>query len=219
MEFDVARHLGAVTRKVVDGEREGRPTRTVVVGRSFATDIDDAWDAITNAERLPRWFAPVAGDLRRGGRYRIEGNATGTIEECEPPRRLALTWEFAGNVSWVVVTLHEEGASTRLELAHIAAIDEESEKFWDQFGPGAGGVGWDLSLLGLAEHVENGWDKPPETETEWTAGDNYRAFVAGSSEGWRAASVAFGTDQAAAREAADRTTAFYTGEGAGDAAG
>jgi len=213
MEFDVARHIGAVTRKVVAGERDGKSTRTIVAGRSFATDIDDAWDAITNAERIPRWFAPVEGDFRLGGRYRIEGNAEGTITECEPPRRLALTWEFAGNVSWVVVTLHDEGAATRLELGHIAVFDDEYRTFWDQFGPGAGGVGWDLSFLGLAEHLETGWNKPPETDTEWTTGDNYQSFVAGSSEGWHAAALAFGDDPDAARKAADGTTAFYTGDG------
>lgn len=211
MEFDVARHIGAVTREVKGGERDGKPTRTVIASRGFATDIDDAWDALTSAERIPRWFSPVEGELKLGGRYQIQGNAGGTITECEPPRRLALTWEFAGNTSWVVVTLEEEaGGSTRLELQHVAVVDEEFEKFWNQFGPGAVGVGWDLSFLGLAEHLENGWDKPPETDTEWTRSDNYRAFVAGSSGSWRDAAIASGEDAEAAREAADRTTGFYT---------
>jgi uncharacterized protein YndB with AHSA1/START domain len=212
MEFDVTRHIGAVTRAVKAGERDGKPTRTVFASRAFATDIDDAWDALTSAERIPRWFSPVEGELQLGGRYQIEGNAGGTITECEPPRRLALTWEFAGNTSWVVVTLEEEaGGSTRLELQHIAIVDEEFEKFWGQFGPGAVGVGWDLSFLGLAEHLENGWNKPPETDTEWTKSDNYKAFVAGSSGGWRDAAVASGEDAEAAREAADRTKAAYAG--------
>ena len=42
------------------------------------------------------------------------------------------------------------GPTTRLTLEHIAHEDEEGLKFWDQFGPGAVGVGWDLALLGLA---------------------------------------------------------------------
>jgi uncharacterized protein YndB with AHSA1/START domain len=211
MEFDVARHIGAVTRAVEAGERDGKPTRTVFASRTFATHIDDAWDALTSAERIPRWFSPVQGELRLGGRYQIQGNAGGTITECEPPRRLALTWEFAGNTSWVVVTLEEEAGGTRLKLRHIAIVDEEFEKFWGQFGPGAVGVGWDLSLLGLAEHLESGWNKPPETDTEWTKSDNYKAFVAGSSGGWHDAAVASGEDAEAAREAADRTKAAYAG--------
>lgn len=211
MEFDVPRHIGAVTREVVAGERDGRPARIVRAVRSFDAGIADAWDALTNATRIPRWFSPVSGDLRLGGRYQIEGNAGGTITECAPPRRLALDWEFGGETSWVVVTLDPDGKDrTRLTLDHIAIVDDKFAGFWDQFGPGAVGVGWDLSLLGLAEHLESGWDKPPETETEWIKSDNYKAFVAGSSDGWRAASVGFGTDPEAAREAAERTAGFYT---------
>lgn len=214
MHFDVARHVGAVTRKVVTGERDGQPTRTVVAARSFATDIDDAWDALTSAERIPRWFSPVSGEFKLGGRYQIQGNASGTITECAPPRRLALTWEFGGGTSWVYVTLsEEEGGSTWLELEHEAIVEPQFEGFWGQFGPGAVGVGWDLSLLGLAEHIESGWDKPPEADTEWPGSENGKAYIGASSEGWREASVAFGTDPSAAKEAADRTYGFYTGGG------
>lgn len=214
MEFDVPRHIGAMTRKVVAGERDGQPTRTVFAGRSFATDIEDAWDALTSAERIPRWFTQVEGDLRLGGRFQIKGNAAGRITLCEPPRRLALTWEFGGGISWVYVTLAQEaGGTTRLELEHEAVVDAKFEDFWGQFGPGAVGVGWDLSFLGLAEHLESGWDKPPETDTEWTAGDNYKAFVAGSSGGWRDAAIASGEDAEAARTAAERTAGFYTAGG------
>lgn len=212
MDFDIAREIGAVRRGVTMGERDGKPTHIVTASRSFATGIDDTWDAVTSAERLPRWFSPVTGDLSLGGRYQVEGNAGGTVERCDPPRRLALTWEFAGNVSWVEVDLEEEtGGTTRLELRHIAILDEEYLKFWDQFGPGAGGVGWDLSFLGLAWHLEKGWDKPPETDTEWVKTDEYKSFVAASSAGWHDASIALGTEAEAAARARDATTSFYTG--------
>lgn len=212
MEFDVPRHIGAITRAVASGERDGQPTRIVRASRSFTTDIGDTWDAVTNPARIPRWFSPVSGDLKLGGRYQIEGNAGGTIEECEPPRRLALTWEFGGGVSWVAVNLVEEsGGATRLELEHMAPLDERSEEFWRQYGPGAVGIGWDLSFLGLAEHLEHGWDKPPETDTEWVKSDNYKAFARASSIGWRDASIAYGTDAEAAAASADRTTQFYGG--------
>ncbi len=213
MEFDVARHIGAMTHEVVPDERDGRPTRIVIAGRSFATGIEDAWDAITNAERIPRWFAPVEGQLEPGGHYQITGNAGGTILECEPPRRFALSWEFGGNTSWVYVALSEDGDATRLELRHEAVVDPQSEGFWTRFGPGAVGVGWDLSFLGLAEHLEQGWSKPPETDTEWTRTDNYRTVVQRSSDSWRDASIAYGTDAQAAGEAADRTAGAYSGAG------
>ena len=43
------------------------------------------WDACTDPERIGRWFLPVSGDLRLGGRYQLEGNAGGEILRCEPP--------------------------------------------------------------------------------------------------------------------------------------
>ena len=75
MHFDVARHVGAVTRKVEAREHDGRPAHAVIATRTYPTDIDDAWDALTSAERIPRWFMPIEGDLRLGGRYQLQGNA------------------------------------------------------------------------------------------------------------------------------------------------
>jgi uncharacterized protein YndB with AHSA1/START domain len=67
-------------------------TRTVVVRRAFPAPIEDVWDACTTAERISRWFMPVTGDLRLGGKYQLEGNAGGEMLNCEPPRLLRVTW-------------------------------------------------------------------------------------------------------------------------------
>src|SRR5690606_21550027 len=117
------------------------------------TTVDDLWDACTNPERLPRWFLPVTGDLQVGGRYQLEGQAGGTIERCDPPRSFAATWEFGGEVSWIEVTLAAAGDGTRFTLEHVAHVDDER---WLEYGPGAVGVGWDLALHGLAQHVATG---------------------------------------------------------------
>jgi uncharacterized protein YndB with AHSA1/START domain len=101
MQIDVASYIGAVTREVVGREHEGKPARVVVASRSYDTTPDDLWDALTSAERIPRWFLPISGDLKLGGRYQLEGNAGGTITACEPPRRLSVTWEFGGGTTWV----------------------------------------------------------------------------------------------------------------------
>lgn len=77
----------------------------VEIRREYDADPADVWDACTNPGRLARWFSPVSGELRLGGRYAIEGNASGTITECDPPRRLAQDWEFDGGVSWVTAEL------------------------------------------------------------------------------------------------------------------
>jgi uncharacterized protein YndB with AHSA1/START domain len=207
MKIDIARHIGAVTREVQAREHEGRPARVVLATRIYDSPVDDVWDAVTNPERIPRWFLPVSGDLRPGGRFQLQGNAGGEITLCEPPRNLGVTWEFGGGVSWVNVRLAEEGHSTRLELEHIAHDDE----FWEQFGPGATGVGWDGALMGLGLYLDTGVANDPEASAAWMASEEGIAFMRGSSEAWREASVAAGTPQDEARAAADRTTAAYTG--------
>ena len=225
MEFktDVARQVGAIVRRVEKRERDGKPAYAVIAGRTYDTTVDDVWDALTRAERIPRWFLPVSGDLRPGGRYQLEGNAGGEITRCEPPRHLAVTWEYGGDVSWVDVRLSEDPAGgTRLELEHVAHPPAE---FWDQFGPGAVGVGWDQALMGLDHHLAGGEPVDPAEAMAWALSDEGKAFVRASSDGWYEAYVAQGADPGAARAAADRTTAFYTGEsgdpssGAGGAPG
>ncbi len=83
--------------------------RTLVIARVYDTTVEDLWDACTNPERLPRWFLPVSGDLKLGGTYAFEGNASGTIEHCEPPHAVNVTWEFGGNTSWVELRLERRG--------------------------------------------------------------------------------------------------------------
>lgn len=210
MIHDISAAIGATTRIVRKGEREGKPSEAVIAERTYATGIEDLWDAVTNPERLPRWFSPVTGDLKLGGTYKVEGNAGGTILACDPPRSFAVTWEFGGMVSWVEVHLRAIGPEeTHLQLVHESHVDPD----WAaKYGPGATGVGWDLGLLGLQTHVASGWSKPPEADAEWTQTEEYRSFVRASSAGWRDASIAAGTDPAVAGPAADTTTTFYLGE-------
>src|SRR5215831_3624182 len=92
MEIEVDRYIGAVTREVASRVHEGKPARVLVARRTYATTVGDLWDALTNPARLPRWFLPVSGDLRLGGRYQFEGNAGGEVTACEPPRYVAATW-------------------------------------------------------------------------------------------------------------------------------
>lgn len=211
MKIDVLRYIGAVTREVQSRDHEGRPARVVVITCAYDTTIEDVWDAITNAERIPRWFLPISGDLRLGGRYQLHGNASGQITVCEPPRGLAVTWEFGGQLSWVHVGLTElSDGGTRLRLEHIANV---SDDLWNQYGPGAVGVGWDLAIMGLGLHLSTGAAVDPREAAAWTASEEGKDFVRRSSDEWRRASVSAGTDEEAARNAASRTTAFYHGEG------
>ncbi len=208
MNFDVRGNLDAVDRSVSSLERDGSPARAVMLSRGFETAIEELWDAVTNGDRIPRWFLPVTGDLRLGGHYQLEGNAGGKIIECEPLSQFSLTWEFASDISWLDVCFSNDGdGRSRLKLTHTAHLSEQ----WDEYGPGAVGVGWDSGLLGLAFHLANpSWPKPDAAE--FVVSPDGRAYISGSSDAWRQAAVASGTSPSDAEAAAKRTTAFYTGE-------
>jgi uncharacterized protein YndB with AHSA1/START domain len=206
LDLDPATTAGLVVREVRHGERDGVPTRVVVARRTYRTDRDDLWDAITNPERLPRWFMPVTGDLRPGGRFQLQGNAGGVVERCDAPEVLAVTWEYGGSTSWVTVTLVPDGAGTVLELAHEAPIDDT----WERFGPGATGVGWDLALVGLGLHLDTGAALDPAAFEAFTLSATGVELVRHVATGWADAAAAGGDDAAEARAAAERTIAFYT---------
>ena len=206
----VEEHLGAVERSVSLLERDGRSASVLSLCRSFPVTLEDLWDAVTNAERIRRWLLPISGELELGGRFELKGNASGEITACERPSHLACTWEFAGDVSWVEVRCSADGAgAVRLELIHTAHLSPH----WDEYGPGAAGVGWELALLGLALHLEQP-DEPQLDEHAFAASPEGQALITGSSEAWGEAGVAAGTSPTAARAAARLTTAFYTGESA-----
>ena len=208
MNFDVESNLSAVERAVSSQDKDGQPARAVVVSRIFTTTPDDLWDALTNGKRIPHWFLPVSGDLELGGRYQLEGNAGGEITACEPQSHFALTWEFGDDVSWVEVSLLDEGAGrAQLTLTHTQRLSEH----WSEYGPGATGIGWELGLLGLDFHIAQPTAPKPD-EAAFAASPDAKAFIVGSGQGWAQAAIAAGDDPAVAQAAASRTTAFYTGE-------
>jgi uncharacterized protein YndB with AHSA1/START domain len=206
--IDVSEQISTVRREVGARVLEAGEARSVTISQVYPSAIEDVWDACTNPERIPRWFLPVAGELRLGGRYQLTGNAGGTVTRCEPPHAFDATWEHGGLVSWIEVRLAPDGdAATRFALTHIAHVDDR----WEQYGPGAVGVGWDLGLLGLAGHLGSGAAVDPQDGAAWMASADGRSFITRSSEAWHDAHVAAGEDAASARAAAGRTTAAYTG--------
>ena len=207
--IDVKHQINEVRREVGTKILEAGEARVVTISQTYEGSLDDVWDACTNPERIPRWFLPVSGDLRLGGRYQLEGNAGGTIERCDPPNSFAATWEFGGETSWIEVRLSERpGGRIRFELDHVAHVADER---WAQFGPGAVGVGWDLALVGLARHLSGGEPMDPQQGAAWVGSDEGREFISLSSEHWCQASITGGTPVTDAQAAAGRTVAFYTG--------
>lgn len=208
MEFDVEGHLAATERSVSWLEIDGQPARAVTLSRGYRTSLADLWEVCTDSSRLERWFARVSGELRLGGSYQVEGNASGVITECEPQSHFHLNWEFGGDLSWVVAHFYRDGSGeARFALTHTSLLSD----FWRTYGPGAVGVGWELASLGLAFHLADP-SAPKPDEMEFVTSPNGRAFIAGSSRGWSEAATAAGEDADVARAAERQTTAFYTGE-------
>ena len=209
-KFDIAAKIGAVTREVIDKEHDGKPARIVVLERTYPAPAEDVWDALTSAERIARWLTPITADLQLVGRYQLEGNAGGEILTCKPPRDLAVTWEFAGTVTWVDVHLDEDpDGGTRLRLEHLAHIDPD-DPFMQQFGPGAVGIGLDLSLLGLDAHLADP-DQPKGDDAELLASSGGQELMRRSGEAWLDADIAAGTPEDDARRRGAATIAAYTG--------
>jgi len=142
---DMVEELAAIHRNVVRDDGSG--TVTVSLTRAYGADAEDVWDALTNPERLPRWFYPVSGDLEVGGSFQFEGNAGGEIRRCDRPTWLQVT--FGGPESVLDVRLAQTGDGTTVELTHTVPLA--------MAGSGAGalfvGPGWDSALLGLGIHL------------------------------------------------------------------
>ena len=195
----VEQQINDVQRLVGTRVLEAGEARTVTVIQTYDAAVEDVWDACTNPERIPRWFLPVSGDLRLGGRYQLEGNAGGTITTCEPPHRLQLTWQF-GDTEPSLVSLELAPASddtTELVLRHTVPEDDH----WAQYGPGAVGVGWDGALAGLTAFIAG--DVGPNDDQLMAD------FMRMSADLWGAAHQATAATAEAAQDAAARTRAAY----------
>ena len=208
--IDVKQQISAVRRGLGTRTLEAGEARVSTISQVYDTGIEDLWTVVTTPDRIKRWFMPIEGELKEGGHYQLVGNANGTITSCDRPRGFDATWEFGGMVSWIEVRLTEEGPDrTRFELVHVAHVDDQ---MWDQFGPGATGMGWDSGLLGLALHLTDPESAlNPETAAAWVGTDEGKLFMRLSSEAWAEAAIADGTDPAAARERSERCYGAYTG--------
>jgi uncharacterized protein YndB with AHSA1/START domain len=129
----------------------------------FDTDINDLWSALTDPDRLARWYAQVDGDLRQGGDFRalVHGSGwegTGRIEACEPPQRLVVTTRElqAQHDTFLEATLTADGDHTVLVI-EARGIPLDKLPFY--------GVGWQIHVEDLAAHIADG--ERGDAETRW----------------------------------------------------
>jgi len=98
----------------------------VVIERTFRAPVSDVWAAVTEPQRLERWIGTWAGDPASGtvqSRMTAEGEDIEaepmTVHECDPPRRLVLSWmSGATGGRWhVELDLAEDDGVTTLTFA------------------------------------------------------------------------------------------------------
>jgi uncharacterized protein YndB with AHSA1/START domain len=207
--IDIVREIEAIRRTVDERDLPAGKARTLRLQRDYDAPIDDVWDALTSPERISRWFLPVSGDYRVGGRYQFEGNAGGEILSCERPNRLKVTWVYGepaseADVSDVEVRLiATDVGTTRFEFEHTAIVPDDR---WAEYGPGAVGVGWDQAMVGLGLHLDGGSVGDADA---WQISEEGRDFAARSSTAWGEANTAAGADPEVAAQGVRNTTAFY----------
>ena len=120
--------------------------------RAFRTDPADLWSAVTDPERLRRWFMPVSGDLVPGGRYVVDfgenGVGGGTVDDCDPPHGFTASWDFeAEPTSRLVVRIRAAGDQAVLILDHSRLPEDQVAGY---------AAGWHGYLDGLGAEVTGG---------------------------------------------------------------
>ena len=146
--IDIPTQINAIQRQVDSQSVESGEVVRVLLRREYRAAVEDVWEAVTDPDRMRRWFMPVSGDLREGGTFQLEGNASGRILRCDPPRLLRTT--FGAETSIVEVRLSSDSDdTTTLELEHTVPIE--------MAGSGAGalyvGPGWDGAVMGLGLYL------------------------------------------------------------------
>ena len=156
----VQRSMG--TRDIAAG-----PARAAVLRRRYDAPVEDVWHAITTPDRVDRFFLPLSGDLREGGSFALEGQASGEILVCDAPQLLRLQWtqpDDRGYSDQVEVRLTPDGPdATWLELEHASIADV----FRNDPDTGCYGVGtgWEGPLHYLGEFLRG--VLPDRPSSDW----------------------------------------------------
>ena len=135
---------------------------SVVFERHFATTPDDLWRACTEPDRLARWFAPVAGELRPGGAFTIHFDDEDTpvcrVVECEAPRRLVWEWPVGEVPTVVTAVIGADGQGARLVLRHERLAAGQVSGY---------AAGWDTYVRRL--EAELGGVPLPDWDSTWAS--------------------------------------------------
>ena len=146
-------------RGVVTTEADGR--QRLEFHRSWPDPVEDVWSALTEPDRMARWIGTYDGERAPGGTGTFTmtheqepvGEAV-TVVECDPPRRLVVSW--VDQDDWTVeLDLWGEDGRTVLRFRQVFAADADVTDF-------AAGWHWYLDRL----HAELRGEPQP---TDWDA--------------------------------------------------
>ena len=141
---------------MITGAREMRDGQEhLVLTRTFAAPIADVWAAITDSERLGRWFCTWTGDPASGlvdvtwafeDEMPVEPYA---IDECHPPHHLRVhnVHDDPAQVWTLDARLHEENGRTLLTFAQVLTGAHPVSDV---------GPGWEYYLDRLVDSVRTG---------------------------------------------------------------
>jgi uncharacterized protein YndB with AHSA1/START domain len=103
-----------------------------------AAEPEEVWEHFTRADAMVTWMGHYALlDARPGGEFAIDINQSqirGRYEELDPPRRLVVSWGFAGSAelppgaSTVEVRLTKVDQGTRVDVIHSGLPEIERDK-------------------------------------------------------------------------------------------
>jgi len=152
---------------------------------AYDTNIDDLWTAITNPDRLARWYGRVDGDLRPGGQFRLHVfdagmDTVGQVVTCEAPHRLVVTnresdesYQEGNGVppfdEIIDATLTADGDQTIL-VVEVRGMPLQAIPFF--------GAGWQVHAENLAAYISG--RELSDSEPRWDElVPRYQALAAG----------------------------------------
>ncbi len=145
-------------RGVVTTEADGR--QRLEFRRSWPDAVEDVWSALTEPDRMARWIGTYDGERAPGGTGTFTmtheqepvGEAV-TVVECDPPRRLVVSW--VDQDDWAVeLDRWSEDGRTVLRFRQVFAADADVTDF-------AAGWQWYLDKLDAevgGRPVPGDWD-------------------------------------------------------------
>ncbi len=139
----------------------------LMLEQHYDTTALDLWNAVTDPDRLARWFASVDGDFHEGGHFVVdfeEGDASqiasGEVTKCRAPEELQVTWNFPGEEqSGVEISIHQESGGALLKLKHLRLSERAAAEY---------GAGWQAYIEALGADLNGESARGPAWDDRWS---------------------------------------------------